>query len=134
MIDVLSQATHNFVQHQLNLSSSEENKADSAEFFHANIDLMHDGETKPADFYYTNEFIQLVSEALLGEQSHDLESIKDLVGETTNLIAGSAKTIAQNAFDIGIPNYIGKIDKMPESGTYRAFSIDNKVMLGIALQ
>jgi hypothetical protein len=133
MIDVLSQATHNFVQHQLRLTSTEITPANSGEFFHANITLTRDGENKPADFYYTNDFIQLVSEALLGEPSEDSEAIEDLIGETTNLIAGSAKTIAENSFDIGLPTYIGKVSQIPGNGTYRAFSIDNKMMLGIAL-
>ncbi len=132
MIDVLSQATHNFVQHQLSLTSSEAGATDSQEFFHANIDLISNGESKAAYFYYTNDFIQLVSEALLGEPSEDQEAIEDLIGETTNLIAGSAKTISDNAFDIGLPHYIGKATKIPNNGTYRAFSIDNKMMLGIA--
>ena len=132
MIDVLSQATHNFVQHQLRLTSQDESKVERSELFHANITLTKNGEDEPANFYYTNDFIQLVSEALLGEPSEDQEAIEDLISETTNLIAGSAKTIAENAFDIGLPHYVGKVAKMPENGTYRAFSIDNKMMLCIA--
>ena len=91
-------------------------------------------ECDASDFYYTNDFIQLVCMAMLGEEAEDNETIVDLIGETTNLIAGSAKTLATQAFDIGLPFYLGKVNKQPENGTYRAFSIDNKVMLYITLK
>jgi len=134
MMDVLSQATHNFVQHQLRLSSTETDISQTHNLFHSNIALIAGDETKHADFYYTNDFIQLVCMAMLGEEAEDSETIEDLIGETTNQIAGSAKILATQTFDIGLPCYLGKVDEQPENGTYRAFSIDNKVMLYITLK
>ena len=131
MIDVLSQATHNFVQHQLRLSSEESSLQNQEPLFHANISLTTPSDTTQVDFYYSNDFIQMVCMAMLGEEAEDDETIHDLVGETTNLIAGSAKTLADNAFDIGLPTYVGKESKQPNNGTYRAFSIDDKLMLFI---
>lgn len=133
MIDALSQATHNFVEHQLRLTSSEVDISDEHELFHSNITLTGSDEAKRADFYYTNDFIQLVCMAMLGEEAEDNETIEDLIGEVTNLIAGSAKILTTKAFDIGLPSYLGKVKEQPENGTYRAFSIDNKVMLYITL-
>lgn len=133
MIDVLSQATHNFIQHQLRLTSQDETLFDVSQCFHANITLTHQGQDKSADFYYANDFVQLISLALLGEKSENPEDLQDLIEEITNQIAGSAKTLQPDSFDIGLPNYKGETSQVPNNGTYRAFSIDNKMMLSIAL-
>jgi len=133
-MDVLSQATHNFIQHQLRLTSTEVDISQMSDLFHSDIDLISEDQTQQANFYYTNDFIQLICMAMLGEEAEDDETITDLVGETTNQIAGSAKILATQSFDIGLPNYHGKVNEQPKNGTYRAFSIDDKTMLYITLQ
>jgi len=134
MMDVLSQATHNFVQHQLRLTSTEVDLSQEYDLYHSDISLLSSGQTQQASFYYTDDFMQMVCMAMLGEEAEDDETLEDLIGETTNQIAGSAKILATQAFDIGLPNYLGKVKEQPENGTYRAFSIDNKVMLYITLK
>ncbi len=137
MIDVLSKATHNFIEHQLREASTEEQQCDAQKMYQADIDLICSGETKKAHFYYTNDFIQAVSMAMLFEEASDDETIIDLVNETTNLIAGSAKILASDipdrSFDIGIPKFQGKDQSLNTDGTYRAFYINNKMMLTISL-
>jgi CheY-specific phosphatase CheX len=56
--------------------------------------------------------IQKVSSLFLEENESDDETLKDMILETTNLIVGSAKVIAQESdrsFDIGTPHF-QKID------------------------
>lgn len=133
-MDVLSQATHNFVEHQLRLTSTEVDLSQEYELYHSDIDLLSDGEKQQANFYYSDDFMKMICLAMLGEEAEDDETLQDLIKETTNQIAGSAKILATQTFDIGLPNYLGKVTGQPENGTYRAFSIDNKVMLYITLK
>lgn len=134
MIDVLSQATHNFIQHQLRLTSDEVGVIQQYDLYRSGIELHSAGQTQQVNFYYSDEFMQLICLAMLGEEAEDDETLEDLIKETTNLIAGSAKILAAQTFDIGLPNYLGKVTEQPGNGTYRAFSIDNKVMLYITLK
>jgi len=54
--------------------------------------------------------VQKISTIFLEEEESDDETLQDMLLETTNLIVGSAKVIAQDdnsiAFDIGTPFFI----------------------------
>jgi hypothetical protein len=134
MMTVLSQASKNFVQHQLRLEALESTLSDQTDLYHVNISLSSPSDTTPIDFYYSEEFVQLVCMAMLGEEAEDSETINDLIGETTNQIAGSAKILSDNAFDIGLPCVLKKELLSPKDGTYNAFSIDDKIMICIAIK
>lgn len=134
MLNVLKEASKNFVQHQLRLSSEEKNLEESNSFYHVNMSLDKAGDITLVDFYYTIAFVDLVCMAMLGEKAEDDETINDLIGETTNQIAGSAKILADNTFNIGLPCVLSKVTLSPENGTFHAFYIDDTIMFCIAIK
>ncbi|MDF1880522.1 chemotaxis protein CheX [Sulfurimonas sp. MAG313] len=134
MINVLKEASKNFVQHQLRLELTPSSLQTDTDFYHVNMSLTKNGETILTDFYYTLAFIDLICLAMLGETAEDDETINDLIGETTNQIAGSAKILADNTFDIGLPCVLSKVRLSPENGTLNAFCIDNTMMFCIAMK
>ncbi len=135
MIKTLSKATHNFVEHQLREEATEKPCDNCPKMYTAKIDLIH-GQTTPLYFYIHEPFLKKTALALLGDDTLDKESIEDLSKEIANLIAGSAKILAAEseaeAFDIGIPSFEGQ-NKPQNSGTQRAFYINNELMLSIVL-
>ncbi|MDH5464996.1 MAG: chemotaxis protein CheX [Thiovulaceae bacterium] len=137
MIDVLAKATENFITHQLRETSNKDKKNCLDEKHQSRIDLITSGTKKEAYFYYTHKFIQTVSEVMLGEETQDADALTDLINETTNMIAGSAKIVASESdasnFDIGIPTYDG-VCEPKNDGTFYAFYINNELVLQIGVK
>ena len=53
MLTVLSQASKNFVQHQLRLEALESTLVHDTDLYHVNISLTTPSDTTPIDFYYS---------------------------------------------------------------------------------
>ena len=137
MIDVLAKATENFITHQLRETSNKDSETYKDKKHQSTIDLIASNATQKAYFYYTDKFIQTVSHALLCEETTDEAALTDLINETTNMIAGSAKIVASESdatnFDIGIPTYDGLCEPIND-GTFYAFYINNELVLQIGVK
>ena len=110
MIKTILKAAENFCTHQIRLPYTVNNESDNSKAFIAFIDIKTE-DSKIYRVYIAGEdgFIQKVSKLFLEEDKSDEETLIDMALETTNLIVGSAKVIAENPFTIGTPNFL-KID------------------------
>ena len=116
MLDIIIKATQNFCTHQIRLESTIDDKVTRKRTLIAYIDI-DTKETKRYRVYLACEenFIQKVSKLFLEEDESDEETLIDMALETTNLIIGSAKVIAEesnNPYTINTPFFekIGEFD------------------------
>jgi len=116
MLDTIIKATQNFCTHQIRLNSTVDNDVTKKRTLIAYIDI-DTQETKRYRIYLACEenFIQKVSKLFLEEDKSDEETLIDMTLETTNLIVGSAKVMAEesdNPYTISTPYFekIGKFD------------------------
>ena len=111
MIRSIENAAKNFCMHQLNMKCSVDKEYNEAEKFIAYIDIFTTNEKKYRIFIATNKaFIQKVAQLFLEEEKSDKETLQDITLETTNLIIGSAKVLAEkseNSYNIGTPFFRG---------------------------
>lgn len=111
MIDIITESAMNFCNHQMGLECTVSDENDKRETLIAYIDVTHD-DTKRVDRVYVaceKQFVQKITEAMLFENESDDETLIDMILETTNLVVGSAKVLAQESrdihFTISTPHY-----------------------------
>jgi hypothetical protein len=111
MLKTISQALENFCIHQIRIPHTITDGISKKKSFITYIDI----ETLSGDkyrVYLTSQknFMQRVSKIFLEEDESDEETLKDIALETTNLIIGSAKVIAEeldiNPYTIQTPHFI----------------------------
>ncbi len=113
MLKTILQASENFCIHQIRLPYRIIKSIPKKRTLIAYIDIdTHDN--KKYRVYIASEygFIQKVAKLFLEEDESDEETLIDMLLETTNLIVGSAKVIAQeseNSYTLGTPHF-EKID------------------------
>jgi len=114
MLQTIVEASENFCVHQIRTPYKLEDGISTDRTLIAYIDI----ETLDSDKYRVYlaadvGFLQRVSKIFLEEDESDEETLIDMALETTNLIVGSAKVIAQekdiNPYNIQTPNFL-KID------------------------
>jgi len=115
MIKIILKAAENFCVHQIRLPYEVFDKCNNTKTFIASIDIdTQKGKRYKIYIAGENKFIQKVSKLFLEEDESDEETLIDMTLETTNLIVGSAKVIAEdtNKFIIGTPDFlkIGYLD------------------------
>lgn len=129
MIESLLKASQNYIEHQLSAQSVQNNTFLDMPLFHSTIDLIAEDATVKIVFQYTPDFIKQISVAMLDDDNPDDETIQDLVNETTNQIAGSAKIVASENdtkpvhYNIDLPHFEGLMSQKMD-GTLYAFTID----------
>jgi len=132
MIKIILQAAENFCTHQIRLPYTISDKSKDLKTFIAFIDIdSENGEKYRVYIAGENGFIQRVSKLFLEEDESDEETLIDMVLETTNLIVGSAKVIAEdsNQFIIGTPNFL-KIDYLDfDYDSMKIIKIDNDELI-----
>jgi len=138
MLATIEKATQNFCLHQIQADCIQQEEELSKEsMFIAYIDI----QTQQNDIFrvYLGAnvgLIQKVSQLFLEEDESDEETLIDMLLETTNLIIGSAKVIAQeedyNSYTIQTPHFekIGVFDF--EYDDAKTFTIGtNEIILAI---
>ena len=116
MLKTIVEATQNFCTHQINEKSTINGNITKTRTLIAYIDIDTQDDKKYRVYLACdNDFIQKVSKLFLEEDESDEETLIDMTLETTNLIVGSAKVIAQKAnmpYVIDIPHFekIGQFD------------------------
>lgn len=114
MLKTIIEASQNFCIHQIRVPHEIHNDISEMRTLIAYIDIETiDGKIHRVYIGATPSFAQRISTLYLEEDDSDEETLKDMILETTNLIVGSAKVIAEeadkNTFVISTPHF-EKID------------------------
>lgn len=100
MLPIIIEAALNFCRHQLQLpfESLLENIKKRTQI--AYIDIEHKNSERYRVFIGCDEqLIQAITEIFLGEEESDTLTLSNMLLETTNMIVGSAKVLAQESYD-----------------------------------
>ncbi|MDP1785601.1 MAG: chemotaxis protein CheX [Sulfuricurvum sp.] len=138
MLPTILQAAENFFNHQIRLPYTTEMIVPKKRTLIAYLDI----ETRSGDLHRVylgcdNVLIQHITEIFLGEEDSDEETLIDMLLETTNMIVGSAKVLAEesdhNPFTISTPHFF-KHDQftMPTDGVHTIHVANGEI--GIALK
>jgi len=114
MLKTIVEASENFCIHQIRQPHELNNKISNKRTLIAYIDIdASDGKKHRVYVASDSNFMQRVSKLFLEEDDSDEETLIDMALETTNLIVGSAKVIAEeqdeNPYTINTPHF-EKID------------------------
>ncbi len=114
MLQTIVEASENFCIHQIRTPHTVENEISKTRTLIAYIDI-ETMDNKKHRVYIASDlnFMQRVSKLFLEEDESDEETLIDMTLETTNLIVGSAKVLAEeaevNPYSIGTPHFL-KVD------------------------
>jgi len=115
MLTTIIEASKNFCQHQIREDFELSDGISQSRTLIAYIDIdTQDGTTYRVYIASDKNFMQRISTLFLEEDESDEETLIDMCLETTNLIVGSAKVIAEeaneNPYTIKTPHFV-KTDK-----------------------
>ncbi|HIP15106.1 MAG TPA: chemotaxis protein CheX [Sulfurimonas autotrophica] len=133
MLESVKKAVENFCTHQIGASCELKDAPTDKRTLIAYIDIQaENGSSYRIYIAAENDFIQRVSKLFLEEDKSDEETLKDMTLETTNLIIGSAKVIAEELgtpYTIGTPHFekIGMFDF--DYDECRVMHIDNDELI-----
>lgn len=130
MFETIIKALENFCTHQLQESYTLDDTVSSDILFITYIDIDVSQEKSHRIYVSaTQNMMQKVSKVFLEEDESDEETLTDMALETTNLIIGSAKVIAEdsheNTFTINTPHFIKKDYFSFEYDEIRTLYIEN---------
>jgi chemotaxis protein CheY-P-specific phosphatase CheC len=137
MLKTILQACENFCLHQIRLPYELSDIQTKKRTLIAYIDINGvNGINHRVYIAAEPDFVQRISKLFLEEDESDEETLKDMILETTNLIIGSAKVIAQeksqNEYTIGTPHFL-KVDifdlEYDEAGAFKIES--DAIMIAI---
>jgi hypothetical protein len=98
MISLIKQAAVNFLHHQIALESHAGEHLSQVRTVIASIDIkMDDGEIKTVYLGFNEGLIKEIVSVYLGEDEPDEQTMQDMALESTNMIVGSAKVLAEEA-------------------------------------
>ncbi|MDF1880008.1 chemotaxis protein CheX [Sulfurimonas sp. MAG313] len=101
MLSIIIQAAENFLHNQIDLKtekSTDINTFSKMRTVIASIDVkMDDGETKTIYLGFNETLIKEIISVYLMEDDADDATMQDMVLESTNMIVGSAKVLAEEA-------------------------------------
>ena len=137
MLPIILQAAENFCIHQIGLPYTTKDTSDKKRTLIAYLDIeTHSGDKHRAYFGCDNVLIQHIAEIYLGEEKSDEETLTDMLLETTNMIIGSAKVIAEtsdiNPFTISTPHFLQEdYFTMPYDGMHTVQIANGEMMIAI---
>jgi len=101
MISVIIEAAENFLHNQIELTTEKSNDMSSLKEVRtviASIEVkMDDGETKTVYLGFNESLIKEIVSVYLMEDDADDDTMQDMALESTNMIVGSAKVLAEEA-------------------------------------
>jgi len=133
MIDHVTTATKNFFQHQIGTQCNISEDEKQVRTVIAYIDVNSVTNTSHRIFVAIDEaLLQQITELFLGESDSDEQTLLDMSLETTNMIIGSAKVLAEdsgNSFTIATP-FIKGIEPFDIScDEKRTLKVDDNMMI-----
>jgi CheY-specific phosphatase CheX len=137
MLPTILQAAENFCIHQIALPHTTDSASEKKRTLIAYLDIeTPDGDKHRVYLACDKMLIQYIAEIFLGEENSDEETLTDMLLETTNMIIGSAKVIAEesnaHSFSILTPHFL-KEDyfTMPCDGTHTIQIANGEMMIAI---
>ncbi len=134
MLKTIIQASENFCIHQIRIPHTVSDGINKKRTLIAYIDI-DDANDRKYRVYLASEvsFMQRISKLFLEEDESDEETLIDMTLETTNLIVGSSKVIAEeadeNPYTIGTPHF-EKIDNFDfEYDEAKVIKVENDEMI-----
>ncbi len=131
MIEYISTATENFFQHQMATSCLRKEHQEKVRTVIAYIDVNSSNDSKHRVYIALQEpLLQQITELFLGEDSSDEQTLIEMLLETSNMIIGSAKVLAEGShgefsietpFSEGIKVFDSKYDEI------QTFEINNNL-------
>jgi hypothetical protein len=111
MLSVIECAAINFCEHQIRKIYDVNHTIPKMRMLIASIEITRDESIHLVYVAISVELLQQLCEIFLFETHSDEGTLRDMLLETTNMIVGSAKVIAQEhehekVFNIATPNYI----------------------------
>jgi len=134
MLKTIIEASQNFCIHQIRIPAILSDEISKEKTLIAYIDIAtHDGIKHRVYIATCTKFMQRVSKLFLEEDQSDEETLIDMTLETTNLIVGSAKVIAEtnneNPYTISTPHF-EKYDTFNfEYDEVKLLSIDDDILI-----
>jgi hypothetical protein len=99
MLAIIVHAAENFCLHQLRLPYQRISETSKKRTFIAYIDIeANDGTLQRVYIGCDHVLIQTIAETFLGEDESDEQTLIDMLLETTNMIVGSAKVLAEESY------------------------------------
>lgn len=138
MLPIIVHAAENFCQHQLRLPSQRAQSPLQKRTLIAYIDV----ETNESEQYRVYigcdaELLQTITKTFLDEDESDEETLINMLLETTNMIVGSSKVLAQESYDtsltIATPFFLSENLENESIHEKHCIAIENNTML-IALK
>lgn len=111
MLSIITNAATNFCRHQVRLPYQFKTTIPKMRMVLASIEIVKKQKVHTIYIGISKDLLQYICEIFLFEDESDDETLQDMVLETTNMIVGSAKVLAQETdetkvFNIGTPVYL----------------------------
>ncbi len=98
MISLIVEAAENFLHNQIELKTEKSDTLSQVRTVIASIDVkMDNGETKSVYLGFNEALIKEIVSVYLMEDDADDQTMKEMALESTNMIVGSAKVLAEEA-------------------------------------
>ena len=140
MFETIVKAAENFMDQQLGIPAKLSEDQTDMRTVIAYIDIDSAASQTHRVYIACNDaMIAMIAELFLGEEDSDQDTLNDMALETTNMIVGSAKVLAEElsdqAFTIRTPHYV-KHDSfdMECDQSVKLSSDDRHIMIGIKEQ
>ncbi|SFV75013.1 hypothetical protein MNB_SM-3-910 [hydrothermal vent metagenome] len=122
MLETIVEAAKNFCIHQIDLVCKDENATIKDDMIITYITINQNDKKYKISIAYNFDIAQHIAKLFLEEDTSDKETLIDMSLESTNLIVGSAKVLAENSgehFLIDTPNFVAiqHIKQVPLSKT-----------------
>lgn len=137
MLPIIVEAAANFCQHQIRLPYQIIESDPKKRTLIAYIDIESSDGTHRAYVGCDSILIQMITEIFLGEEESDEQTLVDMLLETTNMIVGSAKVLAEDSYDLSMkiatPFFLSEELSQVEPDILQYIGIENGEMI-IALK
>lgn len=132
MFETIIEASKNFCIHQIReqFSTAKKDLSPAGNYIKTYIDVIMQEEKYRIFFFFNIEIAQKIAYIFLEETITDQETLEDMALESTNLIVGSAKVIAQEKYNTNFliqTPYLNQEIKQFLSNDYLTISIENAI-------
>ena len=100
MLSIITKAAENFCEHQIRKPYLLNTTVPKMRMLIASIEIVQNEKSHTVYVAITKELVQNICEIFLFEDESDEDTLQDMLLETTNMIVGSAKVLAQDEVDI----------------------------------
>lgn len=131
MFPIIVEAATNFCLHQIRLPYALTSQPPQKRTLFAYIDIEAEGSALRAYVGCDSTLIQTIAEIFLGEEMSDEETLTDMLLETTNMIVGSAKVLAEEhekSMTIATPFFVSGETPLDQTDAFECIHINDGEM------